>query len=54
MESDIYKEVLTKQNFYFGIDEKKVDKNLKIFNLKAHGISSRHPSVILDHEHIHI
>jgi hypothetical protein len=54
MESDIYNEVLTKQNFYFGIDENKKDKNLKIFNLKAIGISYRHPSVILDHEHVHI
>jgi hypothetical protein len=27
---------------------------LKIFDLKAVGISSRQPSVIVDHEHVHI
>ena len=31
LETDIYKEVLTKENFYFSIDEDKKEKNLKIF-----------------------
>jgi len=54
LESDIYKEVITKSNFYFKIDEDKKDKNLKIYNIKATGVIHRQPSVILDHEHVHI
>ena len=54
METRIYDEVLTKKNFYFGIDEHKREKNLKIFNLKAHGISLKNPQYILEHEHVHI
>jgi hypothetical protein len=52
--SDIYKEVKTKSNFYFKVDETKVSKNLKIYNTKAPGNHHRHPSVILPHEHVHI
>ena len=54
METDIYKEVITKENFYFKIDEEKKEKNLKIFNVRAHGIIMRNPHVILPHEHVHI
>jgi hypothetical protein len=54
LENDIYKEVKTKSNFFFSIDENKKDKNLKIYNKKAPGNAHRHPSVILPHEHIHI
>lgn len=54
LESDVYKEVITKSNFYFAVDESKVDKNLKIYNKKAPGVVYHKPSVILDHEHIHI
>ena len=43
MTENIYEEVLTKKNFYFGIDENKASKNLKIFNIKAHGIKFRAP-----------
>jgi hypothetical protein len=52
--SDIYKEVKTKSNFYFTVDENKKDKNLKIYNKKAPGNAHRHPSVILPHENVHI
>lgn len=52
--SDIYKEVKTKSNFYFSIDENKKEKNLKIYNKKAPGNAHRHPSVILPHENVHI
>jgi hypothetical protein len=52
--SDVYKEVKTKSNFYFKVDENKVSKNLKVFNSKAPGNHHRHPSVILPHEHVHI
>ena len=54
LESDIYKEVVTKSNFFFSIDENKRDKNLKIYNKKAPGNAHRHASVILPHEHVHI
>jgi hypothetical protein len=46
--------VKTKSNFYFSIDENKVDKNIKIYNIKAPGNKFRHPSVMLPHEHVHI
>lgn len=52
--SDIYKEVKTKSNFYFSVDENKRSKNLKIYNKKAPGNAHRHPSVILPHENVHI
>ena len=52
--SDVYKEVKTKSNFYFKVDENKVSKNLKVYNTKAPGNHHRHPSVILPHEHVHI
>jgi hypothetical protein len=52
--TDIYREVKTKSNFYFSIDENKRQKNLKIFNNQAPGNAHRHPSVILPHEHVHI
>jgi hypothetical protein len=52
--SDIYKEVKTKSNFYFKVDENKKNKNLKIFNTKAPGNAHRHPSVILPHENVHV
>lgn len=54
MTSDIYKEIKTKSNFYFKVDENKRQKNLKIYNTKAPGNAHRHPSVILPHEHVHI
>jgi hypothetical protein len=43
-------EVKSKSTFYFSIDDKKREKNLKIFNIKASGNKHRHPSVILPHE----
>jgi hypothetical protein len=44
----------TKSNFYFNIDENKVDKNLKVYNIEAPGNKYRHPNVILPHEHVNI
>jgi hypothetical protein len=52
--SDIYKEVKTKSNYYFSVDENKARKNLKIYNKKAPGNAHRHPSVILPHENVHV
>jgi len=54
LSSDIYKEVKTKSNFYFSVDEGLRSKNLKIVNKKAPGNAHRHPSVILPHENVHI
>lgn len=47
-------EVKTKSNFYFSIDDKKTDKNLKIFNFKCPGNIHRHASIILPHEEVHV
>lgn len=38
-----YDEVVTKQNFYFSVDEHKKDKNLKVWNMNAPGNKYRHP-----------
>lgn len=54
LESDTYAEVATKSNFYFSVDEKKVNKNLKIYNFDSPGNTYRHPNVILPHEHCDI
>lgn len=47
-----YDEVVTKQNFYFSVDEHKKDKNLKVWNMNAPGNKYRHPQVILPHDHV--
>lgn len=52
--TDVYKEVKTKSNFFFAVDENKKSKNLKIFNTRAPGNAHRHPSVILPHENVHV
>lgn len=54
LESDIYREVKTRSNFFFSVDENKKTKNLKIYNKKAPGNAHRHASVILPHENVHI
>ena len=54
LESDALKEVTTHSSFYFKFDENKVDKNLKIYNIKAPGNKFRHPSIALPHESVHI
>ena len=54
LESDALKEVTTHSSFYFKVDANKVDKNLKIYNIKAPGNKYRHPSVALPHENVHI
>ena len=50
----MYRDVKTKSNFFFKVDENKLSKNLKIFNKNAPGNHHRHPSVILPHEHVHV
>ena len=52
--ADTYNEVATKQNFYFKIDENKLDKNLKVYNFNAPGNKHRRPDVILPHECVNI
>lgn len=47
-----YQEVVTKENFFFKVDEKKKERNMKVWNMKAPGNKFRKPQVILPHEHI--
>jgi len=54
LEQQTFAEVATKKNFYFSLDEEKVKKNLRVYNLNAPGNHYRHPNVILPHEHVHI
>lgn len=49
-----YQEVITKKNFYFGLDENKKARNLKVHNFNAPGNKYRHPQHILPHEHVHV
>ena len=51
LENDTFKEVATKSNFFFNIDENKREKNLRIFDINAPGNIHREPNVILPHEH---
>ena len=51
---DVFKEVKTKSNFYFKIDENKVKTNMSLKNVKAPGNHHRDPSIALPHEHVHI
>ena len=52
--ADTYKEVVTKKNFFFQVDEKKTERNLKVFDYTAPGNKYRHPQVVLPHEHFKI
>ena len=47
-----YEQVVTKENFFFKVDEKKKSRDMKVWNMKAPGNKFRKPSVILGHEHI--
>ena len=47
-----YKEVVTKSNFFFGIDEQKKHTNLRLYDMKAPGNKYRKPSAIAPHEHV--
>ena len=49
-----YDEVVTKENFFFKVDEAKRERNLAIHDMTAPGNKHRKPQVILPHEHIHI
>lgn len=46
-----YDEVITKENFFFKVDEQKKARNMQIANMNAPGNKYRKPSVILPHEH---
>lgn len=47
-----YDEVVTKQNFYFAVDERKVGKNVRNYDKRPAGNPLVMPRVILPHEHI--
>jgi hypothetical protein len=49
-----YKEVVTKQNFYFQVDETKAVRNLAVHNIAAPGNKYRKPSYIIPHETVHV
>ena len=44
-----YKEIITKQNFYFAIDETKVNRNLAVYDITAPGNKYRKPESIITH-----
>ena len=47
-----YDEVVTKENFFFKVDEQKKARNLKVWNMEAPGNKYRKPQCILPHEHV--
>jgi hypothetical protein len=54
LETDTFNEVATNSNFYFSYDSNKIDKNIRMRDVKAPGNKYRHPNVILPHEHTDI
>ena len=44
--------MVTKENFFFKVDEEKKARNLKVWNMEAPGNKFRKPQYILPHEHI--
>jgi hypothetical protein len=52
--ADTYTEVATKSNYYFTVNEKLADSNLKVYNFDAPGNKYRVPNVILPHEQVNI
>lgn len=51
---EAYKEVISRQNFFFAVDEHKKKTNMNVANLKAPGNPVNKPQVILPHEYIDI
>lgn len=45
---------MTKENFFFKIDENKRRTNLKVYDYTAPGNKFRKPNVILPHEHVNV
>jgi len=54
LQHDAYREVLTKSNFYFAVDENKAANNTALANIKAPGNPLNKPQVILPHEHVNV
>ena len=52
LQGQTYQEVISKQNFYFAVDEHKVGKNLRTYDKRAPGNPVVKPRCILPHEHI--
>lgn len=50
----VYKEAVTRKNFYFSVDEAKKSTNLKVHNIHAPGNKYRKPQYILPHEHVDV
>ena len=47
-----YEEVITKENFFFKVDEQMKARNLKVWDMTAPGNKYRKPACILPHEHV--
>ena len=54
LSAEVYQEVITKQNFFFKVDEHKKSKNLRVVDVKAPGNIHRKPRCILAHEHVNV
>jgi len=54
LSAEVYQEVITKQNFFFKVDENKKNKNLRVVDIKAPGNKHRKPRCILPHEHVNV
>ena len=52
--AEAYQEVVTKENFFFKVDENKKNTNMKVYDYTAPGNKYRKPSIILPHEHVQI
>lgn len=49
-----YKEVITRQNFFFAVDERKRETNLTTYDKRAPGNPAVRPRCILPHEHVSV
>lgn len=47
------KEVRERKSFFFNYDANKLKTNTRIFDFHAPGNPDKHPSVMLEHEHVH-
>lgn len=54
LEEDTQRNVKERKSFFFKYDANKVKNNTRVYNAKAPGNPARHPSVVLDHQHVDI
>ena len=51
---DAYREIMTKSNFYFAVDENKAIANQDLASLKSPGNPLNKPNPIIPHEYVHV